>query len=96
MPGWSLNSSSPSWTPASAPSDADTIDVVSVNGHVQTIDPATGRPDHPCLVTVTTDRATFNELDLRHPKLDPKACLRKLGAEISPHPHDLEHIPSDR
>ena len=71
---------------------AETVDVVSVNGHVQTINPATGRPDHPCLVTVTTDRATFAELDLQHPKLDPKACLRKLGAEISPHPHNLEHI----
>lgn len=71
---------------------AETIDVVSINGHVQTINPATGKPDHPCLVTVTTDRATFEELDLLHPKLDPKACLRELGAEISPHPHDLEHI----
>jgi restriction system protein len=72
--------------------EAETVDVVSVNGHVRTIDPATGKPDHPCLVTVTTDRTTFGELDLRHPKLDPKACLRKLGAEISPHPHALEHI----
>jgi restriction system protein len=43
---------------------AETVDVLSVNGHVQTINPATGRPDHPCLVTVTTDRATFEELDL--------------------------------
>ena len=72
--------------------DAAAVDVASINGHVQTIDPATGRPDHPCLITVTTDRATFEELDLQHPKLDPKACLRKLGAEISPHPHALEHI----
>jgi restriction system protein len=71
---------------------ADTVDVVSVNGHVQTIDPATGQPDHPCLVTVTTDRVTFGQLDLGHPRLDPKACPRKLGAEISPHPHNLEHI----
>jgi hypothetical protein len=35
---------------------AGTVDVLSVNGHVQTINTATGRPDHPCLVTVTTDR----------------------------------------
>jgi restriction system protein len=71
---------------------SDTVDVLSVNGHVQTIDPATGQPDHPCLVTVTTDRSTFGQLDLGHPRLDPKACLRKLGAEISPHPHNLEHV----
>ncbi|GAA1195130.1 hypothetical protein GCM10009608_33220 [Pseudonocardia alaniniphila] len=70
----------------------ESVDAISVNGHVRTTDPATGRPDHPCLVTVTTDRATFTDLDLLHPKLDSKACLRKLGAEMSPHPHDLEHI----
>ncbi|MCY7342056.1 MAG: restriction endonuclease, partial [Pseudonocardia sp.] len=70
----------------------DLVDAVSVNGHVRTTDPATGRPDHPCLITVSADRATFENLELQHPKLDPKACLRKLGAEMSPHPHDLEHI----
>ncbi|WP_344253256.1 restriction endonuclease [Pseudonocardia hydrocarbonoxydans] len=72
---------------------ARTVDAVSVNGHVRTTNPATGLPDHPCLITVTADRATFEEgLDLLHPKLKPKDCLRKLGAEMSPHPHDLEHI----
>lgn len=68
------------------------VAAVSVNGHVRTTDPATGRPDHPCLITVSADRTTFIGLELLHPKLDPKACLRKLGAEMSPHPHDLEHI----
>lgn len=68
------------------------VDAVSVNGHVRTTDPATGRPTHPCLITVSADRATFTGLELLHPKLDPKACPRKLGAEISPHPNDLEHI----
>lgn len=71
---------------------ADIVDAVSVNGHVRTTDPATGRPDHPCLITVSADRATFTSLELQHPKLDPKACLRKLGAEMSPHPHNLVHI----
>ncbi len=71
---------------------ADVVDAVSINGHVRTTDPATGRPAHPCLITVSADRATHESLDLQHHKLDPKACLRKLGAEMSPHPHDLEHI----
>jgi restriction system protein len=71
---------------------AESVDVVSINGHVRTVDPATGKAHHPCLITVTTDRPTFEDLDLRHPRLDPKACLRRLGAEISQHPHDLEHI----
>lgn len=71
---------------------ADIVDAMSVNGHVRTTDPATGQPDHPCVITVSADRATFVALDLQHPKLDPKACLRKLGAEMSPNPYDLEHI----
>ena len=72
--------------------DSHVVDVLSLNGHVHTVDPATGQPDHPCLITVTTDRATFGQLDLAHAKFDPKACLRKLGAEMSPHPHNLEHV----
>lgn len=70
----------------------EVVDAVSVNGHVRTTDPATGRPDHPCLITVSADRSTFAALDLHHPKLDPVACLRKLGAEMSRNPHNLEHI----
>lgn len=73
--------------------ESEIVDVVSVNGHVRTTDPATGRPDHPCLITVSTDRSTFAALDLHHPKLNSVACLRRLGAEMSPNPHDLEHIP---
>lgn len=71
---------------------AEILDAMSVNGHVRTIDPATGRPAHPCLITLSTDRSTFADLDLQHPKLDPVICLRKLGAEMSPNPHDLEQI----
>lgn len=70
----------------------DIVGAVSINGHVRTTNPATGQPDHPCLITVSADRPTYIPLDLRHPKLDPKACLRKLGAEMSPNPHGLEHI----
>ena len=43
--------------------DSHVVDVLSLNGHVHTVDPATGQPDHPCLITVTTDRATFGQLD---------------------------------
>lgn len=71
----------------------EVVDAVSVNGHVRTIDPATGRPNHPCLITVSADRSMFAVLDLHHQKLDPVACLRKLGAEMSPNPYNLEHIP---
>jgi restriction system protein len=71
----------------------ETVDAITINGRVPTVDPATGRPDRPCLITVTTSRETFAELDLAHPRLDPARCLRTLGAQLSRHPYELEHIP---
>ena len=68
------------------------LDTITINGHVPTIDPATGRPALPCLITVTTGRAAFAGLELTHAKLDPARCLRALGAELSPHPYQLQHI----
>jgi len=72
--------------------DRDLVETVTLNGHVRTIDPATGRPDHPCLITVTAGRHTFEKLVLDHERLEPAKCLAALGAELSPHPYDLEHI----
>ena len=72
---------------------AQTVDVLSVNGHVQTNQPGnrqTGpslsgnRHDRPSNIPRSSISCIRNST--------PKACLRKLGAEISPHPHDLEHI----
>jgi restriction system protein len=37
------------------------IDVVVFNGVVETIDPRTGKPTRPCLITVRTTRDTFTE-----------------------------------
>ena len=68
------------------------VDTVTVNGHISATDPATGRPAHPCLVTVTTARSTFAELYLDNPGLDARRCVAFLGAEISPHPYDLEPV----
>lgn len=56
------------------------VDTISINGHVRTTDEATGRPSHPCLVTASTERAVFLELDLSHPKLDPKPASRGSGS----------------
>lgn len=63
------------------------VDAVVFNGHVSTRDPATGKAIRPCLVTVSANRSTFQELELAH--LDPVACLRHLNAIVSPHPYDL-------
>jgi aminoglycoside/choline kinase family phosphotransferase len=41
---------------------------------------------------VTTARSTFAELHLDNPALDARKCVAFLGAEISPHPHELESV----
>ncbi|GAA4012897.1 restriction endonuclease [Allokutzneria multivorans] len=66
------------------------IDEVAVNGQVSTRNKATGRPEKPCLVSVSATRAQFEELVLT--ELDPAECLRHLSALVSPHPWDLEAI----
>jgi restriction system protein len=68
------------------------VDTVLVNGHVRAKDPATGKPVHPCLVSVKVSREVFEEIDLDEPALDPVACLKYLSAMLSPHPYDLEAV----
>lgn len=68
------------------------VDTVLVNGHVRAKDPATGKPIHPCLVSVKTTREAFEEIDLDEPALEPTVCLRYLNAMLSPHPYDLEGV----
>ncbi|UNO43949.1 restriction endonuclease [Streptomyces sp. MST-110588] len=72
---------------------ADTEGVVrsiALNGHVATIDRATGREVHPCLVTLQADREEFNQLVLT--QVDPRACLKRLRSIISPNPYELEPV----
>jgi restriction system protein len=72
---------------------ADTEGVVqsiALNGHVATIDRATGRNVHPCLITLQTDRDEFNQLVLT--QVDPRACLKRLRSLISPNPYELEPV----
>jgi restriction system protein len=63
------------------------IDVVVFNGFVQTVDPATGKNIKPYLVSVRTTKEMFKEIQLN--KIDKKACLRNLGAQVSPRPSEL-------
>ncbi|MFF3256092.1 restriction endonuclease [Actinacidiphila glaucinigra] len=65
---------------------------VAFNGHVQAKDRATGKAVRPCLVSVRTERDTFDELVLDEPELDPVLCLRHLNAIVSQHPYDLEPV----
>ncbi|MDJ0342642.1 restriction endonuclease [Streptomyces sp. H10-C2] len=72
---------------------ADTEGVVqsiALNGHVATIDRATGRDVHPCLITLQADREEFGQLVLT--QVDPRACLKRLRSLISPNPYELEPV----
>jgi HJR/Mrr/RecB family endonuclease len=66
------------------------IDVVVFNGVVDTIDPRTGKPTRPCLITVRTTRDTFTEINLA--QVDPAACLKYLNAGISRSPTELAPV----
>ncbi|MFY1637137.1 restriction endonuclease [Solwaraspora sp. WMMB335] len=66
------------------------LETVSLNGIVDTTDPATGRRARPCLVSLRTDRQSFVSINLAN--VDPAVCLRRLGARLSPHPVDLDPV----
>lgn len=63
------------------------IESVVFNGLLDTVDRSTGRPIRPCLVTVRTTKHAFNELDLSN--VEPAACLKHLGANVSRSPMEL-------
>jgi restriction system protein len=66
------------------------VDSAVVNLAVDTIDPSTGRKIRPCLLTVRAAKDAFTQIDLT--KVEPLACLRGLGAQVSPSPHELRAV----
>jgi restriction system protein len=66
------------------------LESIVLNGHVNAIDQATGRPVHPCLVTLRTTQDTFAQLDLS--QVDPETCLKGLSASVSKRPADLAPV----
>lgn len=63
------------------------VDVVVFNGVVDTLDPRSGQPVRPCLITVRVTKDAFAEVNLAH--VDPAACLRHLSAGVSRSPTEL-------
>ena len=63
------------------------IESIVFNGHVDSIDKGTGKQVRPCLITLSTTRSSFLELDLS--KVDPLACLTRLNASVSQSPTEL-------
>lgn len=66
------------------------VDVVVLNGVVDTIDPRTGSPARPCLITVRVTRETFAGINLT--AVDPQACLKHLSAGVSRSPTELAPV----
>lgn len=65
----------------------NTIDLVTFNGYVETVDPATGKDIKPFLISIRVVKERFLEIDLK--RVEKKACLRNLGATVSPRPDEL-------
>jgi restriction system protein len=66
------------------------LEIVVFNGYVQTVDPATGRAIRPYLISVRTIKDRFISLDLG--RIDKRACLRNLGAQVSPRPNEMQAV----
>jgi restriction system protein len=63
------------------------IETIVFNGHVETVNAATGKSERPCLVTLRTTREAF--LDRDFTRLDAEACLLDLSASLSKSPAEL-------
>lgn len=66
------------------------VDTIVLNGIVDSIDPRTGQPARPCLITLRTTRESLEEIDLA--RVDPHACLRHLNASVSKNPNELAPV----
>lgn len=68
----------------------DMVSTVVFNGHVDTVDPATGRKIQPPLISMRATRDKFDVLVLTEPRFDPVASIKRhFFAAISPHPGEL-------
>jgi restriction system protein len=63
------------------------IDVIVFNGFVQTVDLSTGQDIRPFLISVRAIKEEFLKIDLS--RIDKKACLRNLGAQVSPRANEM-------
>lgn len=62
----------------------DHVNLITFNGFVQTVDPSTGREIKPYLISIRTSKEKFQIINLQ--RVEKRACLRNLGAQISPQP----------
>jgi len=71
------------------------LDSVVVNGQLEAVDPATGREERRCLVSVSVERAAFLAVALD--RVEPVDCLvAGLGGRLSARPEKAEAVRADR
>jgi len=73
--------------------EADVIDAITAivfNGWVCSIDPATGKEVNRCVLSVSTTKNVFAEIDLKN--VDPKACFKSLKGVGSSKLHSLTAV----
>lgn len=68
----------------------DCIQAVVFNGFVQGVNPANGQDIISHLISVRATKEAFLSIDLA--RIDKKACLRNLGANVSPRPDELQAV----
>lgn len=66
------------------------IDIVTFNGYVDSIDKRTGKGILPCVLTVSTSKEAFQELELE--RIDPKECFKYLKGISSSKLHELAAV----
>lgn len=66
------------------------VESVALNAYVKTIDPATGKEVQPYLLSVRTTREAFTDINLG--QVDPLQCLKRLSAEVSRNPAELQPV----
>ncbi|HEV3078459.1 MAG TPA: restriction endonuclease [Gemmataceae bacterium] len=66
---------------------AGIVDCLTVNGMLDTVDPATGQDVRVCLLSVRVTADTFGTLNLA--QVQPEHCLRSLKASVSRAPAEL-------
>jgi restriction system protein len=77
---------------AAALTTAEAVEVIAVNGHVRSTDPATGQPIRLCLVSLLVDREVFESVALDEPRLAPVQCLEHLKARLSENAYNLQPV----
>jgi restriction system protein len=69
---------------------AKAIDAIVFNGHVQSIDAATGHKIRPCIVSLQASKTEFEAIALE--RVEPKACFKKLKGVAAARLHSITPV----